>query len=86
MSRELGREGTEASEAWREAGRDMVVESGGRRGGVGSVGAPGCLYVRWAVSRPGAASVVVRRFRAAEGQPRLDERRLTEQARAPLCF
>ena len=65
MSREPGREGTEASEAWREAGRDM---SGGR------------------VSRPGAASVVVRRFRAAEGQPRLDERRLTDQARAPLCF
>ena len=29
MSREPGREGTEASEAWREAGRDMVVESGG---------------------------------------------------------
>ena len=52
MSREPGREGTEASEAWREAGRDMVVESGG-----------------WAVR--GAASVVVRRFRAAEGQPRL---------------
>ena len=45
MSREPGREGTEASEAWREAGRDM---SGGR------------------VSRPGAASVVVRR----SGPPR----------------
>ena len=47
MSREPGREGTEASEAWREAGRDMLL-------------------------RVGAASVVVRRFRAAEGQPRLD--------------
>ena len=33
MSREPGREGTEASEAWREAGRDMVM-CGGRRGGV----------------------------------------------------
>ena len=31
-----------------------------------------CLGVRWEVCRPGAASVVVRRFRAAEGQPRLD--------------
>jgi len=30
MSREPGREGTEASEAWREAGRDMVVFLWGR--------------------------------------------------------
>ena len=40
MSRETGREGTEASEAWREAGRDMVVESGGapRRRRAGQLG------------------------------------------------
>ena len=65
MSREPGREGTEASEAWREAGLDIV-----------GVGAPrrrrdccwllACLGVRWEVCRPGAASVVVRRF----GPPR----------------
>ena len=76
MSREPGREGTEASEAWREAGLDIV-----------GVGAPrrrrdccwllACLGVRWEVCRPGAASVVVRRFRAAEGQPRLDAVRLS---------
>ena len=66
MSREPGREGTEASEAWREAGRDMLLSGG----------------VRW------AASVVVRRFRAAEGQPRLDAVRLSsgvsQSARALL--
>ena len=87
MSREPGREGTEASEAWREAGLDIV-----------GVGAPrrrrdccwllACLGVRWEVCRPGAASVVVRRFRAAEGQPRLDAVRLSsgvsQSARALL--
>ena len=31
MSREPGREGTEASEAWREAGRDMVGVGAPRR-------------------------------------------------------
>ena len=72
MSREPGREGTEASEAWREAGRDMVM-CGGRRGGVEIVvGSWLPLCPVGGVSRPGAASVVVRRFRAAEGQPRLD--------------
>ena len=61
----------------------------GRRGGVEIVVGSWLALVRWEVCRPGAASVVVRRFRAAEGQPRLDavlpqQRRLTEQAPAAM--
>ena len=64
MSREPGREGTEASEAWREAGRDIV-----------GVGAPrrrrdccwllACLGVRW--EAPGLPLW----WSAASGPPRV---------------
>ena len=64
MSREPGREGTEASEAWREAGLDIVGV--GRRGGVEIVVGSWLAGCPVGGRRP-AASVVVRRFRAAEG-------------------
>ena len=67
MSREPGREGTEASEAWREAGRDM---SGGR------CLAPG-LPLWWsAASGPPRVSLASMRYCLSSGvsQSKLERR------------